>query len=127
AEARALNALPQGASTTQTFSVQTVDVHGAVGTAVLFPTRRSSDLTPTLAAEAAGTLLDTAGNDAFGALTGTLDGSDRDTGETATQAYQIGRQTPAGDGSTTLAGTYSTLTVQADGSYTFAADAAAIN
>src|SRR5436190_1927890 len=81
---------------------------------------------PTITAEVATpTLVDTAVLDSFSAVTGQLDGADVDTG--ASLSYQIVGETPDGSGDTVLAGLYGTLTVHADGSYSYAPDAAAIN
>ena len=73
----------------------------------------------------AGKLTDTPANDSFDNLTGTLAGSDVDHGETATLRYA------ALDGSspvnTAVAGLYGSLTVNANGTYTYVPNAAAIN
>src|SRR5207253_2060518 len=119
-----INALHAG-SYNDTITVQTTDVHGASATATLTVSISGANDTPTLAAEAAGTLTDTAANDTFGNLLGTLDGADRDTGETATLSYAaLDGATPTNGG---LAGTYGTLTVNTGGSYSYVADATAIN
>ncbi|MFM9939403.1 MAG: beta strand repeat-containing protein, partial [Hyphomicrobiaceae bacterium] len=81
---------------------------------------------PTIALEAAGTLTDTVAADPFTTpLTGTLDATDVDTAPTSL-TYSIVGETPV-MGVTTQIGTYGTLTVNADGTYSFAPDAAAIN
>ena len=122
--AAAINALHDG-SYTDTFTVQTTDVHGAVGTAILTVEVTGANDAPTLAAENAGKLTDTAATTASANSTGTLDGSDADHGETATLSYS------ALDGSnavnTAVAGLYGSLTVNANGAYTYVPNAAAIN
>ena len=62
--------------------------------------------------------MDTAALDTFAAVTGQLDGADVDAG--ASLSYQIVGQAPDGSGDTVLAGSYGTLTVHADGSYSYA-------
>ena len=81
---------------------------------------------PTLAAELAGKLTDTAANDGFGNITGVLDGSDADHGETATLSYRV---VDAGGSATNepVVGAFGSLTVNADGTYTYIPNAAAIN
>ncbi len=125
ADAAAVQALKAGESDTDTFQIQTTDANGASATATLTVNIVGDNDTPTLSAENAGTLVDTATNNSFSDLTGQLDGADRDAGQTATLSYAIGDGSDAGSGS--LAGDYGTLTVNADGSYSYAADAAAIN
>jgi len=124
ANATVINALHAG-SYTETFTVQTTDVHNAVGTAVLTVHVNGANDTPTLADVAAGTLTDSAANDSFNDLTGELTGNDRDSGETATLQYAA-----IDDGNpvhTAVAGHYGSLTVNADGTWTYVPDAAAIN
>src|SRR5438105_14633730 len=58
--------------------------------------------------------------DTFADLTGTLAGSDRDSGQTATLSYAL-------DTGETGVGAYGTLTVDAAGHYTYVANASAIN
>jgi VCBS repeat-containing protein len=73
----------------------------------------------------AGTLTDTAANDSFLNLTGTLHGHDIDNGEAATLHYAAlnADSQPV----TTVAGLYGSLTVNTDGTYTFVADVHAVN
>ena len=80
---------------------------------------------PTLADVNAGTLTDTADNDTFGTLTGTLHGNDVDHGETATLTYAALNSDHAAV--TQIAGLYGSLTINPDGTYSYVPDAAAIN
>ncbi|MGB8401516.1 VCBS domain-containing protein, partial [Bradyrhizobium sp.] len=82
--------------------------------------------TPTLEAVTAGTLTDTSVNDSFGNLTGTLVGTDPDSGETASLTYAAldAKSHPV---TSAVTGLYGSLTVNADGTYSYVADAAAIN
>src|SRR5206468_674929 len=81
---------------------------------------------PTRAAEVASpTLVDTAAFDTFANVTGQLDGLDVDTG--ASLSYKIDGQAPDLAGDTVLAGSYGTLTVHADGSYSYDPSDAANN
>ena len=123
--AAAINAL-HGGNSIDTFTVQTVDVHGAFATAVLTIDVNGANDTPTLAAELAGTLADTAAADTFADITGTLDGSDRDSGETATLSYGV-VDAPGHATNESVAGMFGSLKVNADGTYTYVPDAAAIN
>ena len=110
---------------TLTYSATVNDDHGGLVTKPVTVTVTGANDVPTLAAENAGKLTDTAANDIFGNLTGTLDGSDVDHGETASLSYA------ALDGSsavnTAVAGLYGSLTVNANGTYTYVPNAAAIN
>jgi VCBS repeat-containing protein len=121
-DAAAINALPAG-SFVDTFTVQTTDVHGASGTATLTVHVTGANDAPTMSAVTAGPLVDTAAADSFSNITGTLVGTDADTGEAATLTYAVLNADSHG----TTAGLYGSLTVNADGSYTYVPDAAAIN
>ena len=116
----AFDNLNVGDSVSDTFTVAAAD---GTTTTVQVTINGSNDA-PTLSAEVAGTLVDTAATDAFANLTGTLDGADVDDGHTLT--YSIVGQTIA-SGQTSATSAYGTLTLLTDGSYTFVANAAAIN
>jgi VCBS repeat-containing protein len=117
--------LAHGETVTLTYTVQVDDLHGGFTSQDVVVTVTGSNDVPTLAAENAGKLTDTAANDSFADITGTLDGSDVDHGESASLIYA------ALDGSsavnTAVAGLYGTLTVSADGTYVYVPNAAAIN
>ena len=117
--------LADSEAVTLTYTVQVDDHHGGLTSKDVVVTVTGTNDAPTLAAENAGKLTDTAANDIFGDLTGTLDGSDVDHGETASLTYA------ALDGSsavnTAVAGLYGSLTVNANGTYTYVPNAAAIN
>ncbi len=117
--------LADGEVLTLTYTATVDDHHGGLITRPVTVTITGSNDAPTLAAELAGELTDTAANDSFADITGTLDGSDADHGETASLSYA------ALDGSsavnTAVAGLYGSLTVNADGTYTYVPNAAAIN
>jgi VCBS repeat-containing protein len=117
--------LADGETVTLTYTVQVDDLHGGFASQDVVVTVTGANDAPILAAENAGKLTDTAANDIFGNLAGTLDGSDVDHGETASLTYA------ALDGAsavnTAVDGHYGSLTVNADGTYTYVPNAAAIN
>src|SRR5204863_234917 len=110
---------------TLTYTVQVDDHHGGLTSQEITITITGTNDVPTLDAKYAGELTDTAAYDSFDNLTGTLAGNDVDHGETASLRYA------ALDGSsavnTAVAGLYGSLTVNADGTYTYVPNAAAIN
>jgi VCBS repeat-containing protein len=95
-----------------TYTVQ--DAAGAASSAMLTITIHGSNDAPAATGTYTHTVTDTAATDTFGALTGTLTATDRDTGDTLTWS---------GSG----VGTYGSLTVNADGSYSYAVNAVAVN
>ena len=117
--------LADGETLTLTYTATVDDHHGGLVTKPVTVTITGTNDAPTLAAENAGELTDTAAYDSFDNLTGTLAGNDVDHGETASLSYA------ALDGSsavnTAVAGLYGSLTVNADGTYTYVPNAAAIN
>ncbi|MGX4774380.1 VCBS domain-containing protein [Bradyrhizobium guangdongense] len=123
-DATAINALPAG-SYTDTFTVQTTDVHGATGTATFTVDVTGANDTPTLSNVTIGTLTDTAAADTFSNLTGKLAGADADSGETATLTYAVLNADHVA--TATVTGLYGALTVGADGSYSYVPNATAIN
>ena len=121
--ATAINALTANASDSFTFSVS----DGAGGSATQSFTVNITGVndTPTLSAVTAGSLTDTAANDSFSNITGTLSGADRDSGQTLT--YGISGGTVSA-GTSTLAGTYGSLSLNTStGAYTYTPNATAIN
>ncbi|MDA9432658.1 hypothetical protein XH88_12900 [Bradyrhizobium sp. CCBAU 51627] len=123
-DAAAINALTAG-SYIDTFTIQTQDVHGATGTATFTVNVTGANDAPTLSNLNAGTLTDTAAADTFSNLTGKLAGTDADTGETATLTYAVLNADHVA--TTTVSGLYGSLTVGADGSYSYVPNAAAID
>nr|WP_249159653.1 VCBS domain-containing protein [Bradyrhizobium tropiciagri] len=118
--------LAVGETLTLTYTVQLADNHGALTAQTITITINGSNDAPTLADVNAGSLTDTAAQDSFNSLTGALHGHDVDDGETATLTYAALDATdhPV---NTAVTGLYGSLTVNADGSYTYVPDAAAIN
>src|SRR5205807_2928199 len=120
-----LNFLADGETLTLTYTAMVNDHHGGLVTKPVTVTITGANDVTTLAAENAGKLTDTAAYDSFDNLTGTLAGKDVDHGKTASLRYA------ALDGSsavnTAVAGLYGSLTVNADGTYTYVPNAAAIN
>lgn len=107
-------------------STITLDDHqGGTATAEVTVLITGANDAPTLANVVAGTLTDTAAPDHFAALTGKLAGIDADAGETATLTYAA--VNAAHHATTTVAGLYGSLTVAADGSYSYVPNDAAIN
>jgi VCBS repeat-containing protein len=120
--ATAINALPAGAFA-DTFTLQVKDTHGASATATLTVNLNGANDTPTLANVSGGVFTDTVASDSFANATGTIKGADRDAGETLTYAALNGATPTSG----AVTGSYGTLTVASNGSYTYVPDAAAIN
>jgi RHS repeat-associated protein len=80
---------------------------------------------PTLTAVTSGTYTDTAANDTFNNITGTIVGTDRDTGTTLTYGITGGTVT---NSISILTGNYGTLSIDTKtGAYTYTPDAAKIN
>ena len=124
-DAAAINALHDG-TYHDTFTVQTADASGATGTATFTVDVTGANDTPTLDAVTAGPLTDTADNDSFSTVTGTL------VGQTSTAARPRGclcrdRRIELYAVNIAVAGHYGSLTVGTDGSYNYVPDAAAIN
>lgn len=123
-DATAINALSAG-SYVDSFTVQTTDAHGAIGTATFTVNVTGANDTPVLSNGSLGKLTDTAATDGFANLTGQLAGTDADTGETATLHYAV--LDGHGQATSTVTGHYGSLTISASGSYTYVPDAASIN
>ncbi|MBR1158377.1 VCBS domain-containing protein [Bradyrhizobium elkanii] len=117
--------LALGETLTLTYTIQIDDHNGGVVNEPVTITINGANDAPTLADVNAGTLTDTADNDTFGTLTGTLHGNDVDHGETATLTYAALNSDHAAV--TQIAGLYGSLTVNPDGTYSYVPDAAAIN
>jgi hypothetical protein len=122
-DAVAINGLTS--STSDAFTVTVSDGAGGSNTATYTVNITGANDTPTLTTPTAASYTDTAVNNSFGNDTGTLTGSDRDTGTTLT--YGISGGTVA-SGSSTLVGNFGTLSVNTStGAYTYTPDAVAIN
>ena len=120
-----LQSLGEGQSITQVYTVTFTDNHGAHISQDVTVTINGVNDAPTLADLQIGTLADTAAGDTFSDLTGALAGTDVDSGETATLTYAV---LDAQDHvATTVLGLYGSLTVNADGSYSYVPNADAIN
>ncbi|QPF84427.1 FecR domain-containing protein [Bradyrhizobium genosp. L] len=118
--------LALGETLTLTYTIELNDHHGGVVDQAITITIHGANDAPTLADVNAGTLTDTAANDSFDPLSGTLHGHDVDDGETATLSYSgLNADGTQADGA--VAGHYGSLTVNADGTYTYVPEAAAIN
>ncbi|WP_244645996.1 VCBS domain-containing protein [Bradyrhizobium campsiandrae] len=121
----ALDFLGQGQTATVVSTITLDDHHGGTDTAQVTVTISGANDAPTLAPVTTGPLVDTAATDTFSNLTGKLAGTDADSGETATLTYAV--LDAAHHATTTVAGLYGSLTVAADGSYSYVPNAAAIN
>jgi VCBS repeat-containing protein len=100
----AVQALAANSTTTDSYTFATID--GTTQTVTI--TITGTNDAPTLTAEMAGSLADTAAYDAFAsAVTGQLDGADVDNGHSL--SYKIDGQTADGGGNTVLVGSYGTL------------------
>ena len=109
-----------------TFTVQTADANGATGIATFTVDVNGANDAPTLdAVNDRAALTDTAGDDSFSTITGTLVGHDLDGDETSGLQYSaLDAGTPV---NTAVAGLYGSLTVGTDGIYNYVPDAAVIN
>ncbi|RXH22932.1 hypothetical protein XH99_34200 [Bradyrhizobium nanningense] len=122
---QAFDFLAAGQTLSLQYTIVPDDGHGAGAGAVVTVNIVGTNDAPTLADLHIGPLSDTAAADTFSDLTGTLTGNDADTGETATLTYAV--LDADHHAATTVAGLYGSLTVNSDGSYSYVANAAAIN
>ncbi|WP_083869908.1 VCBS domain-containing protein [Bradyrhizobium sp. WSM1253] len=123
-DAASINALP-GGSYSDSFTVQVTDAHGAATTATYTVDLTGANDTPKLSDLNIGSLTDTAATDSFANLTGKLVGTDADSGETGSLTYAVLDATH--HAAATVAGHYGSLTVNANGNYSYVPDATAIN
>ncbi|WP_354159629.1 MULTISPECIES: VCBS domain-containing protein [unclassified Bradyrhizobium] len=123
-DAASINALP-GGSYSDSFTVQITDAHGAATTATYTVDLTGANDTPKLSDLNIGSLTDTAATDSFANLTGKLVGTDADSGETGSLTYAVLDATH--HAAATVAGHYGSLTVNANGNYSYVPDATAIN
>ncbi len=122
---QAFDFLAAGQTLSLQYTIVPEDGVGAGTGAIVTVNITGSNDAPTLADLHIGPLADTAAPDTFADLTGTLAGHDADTGETATLTYAV--LNADHHAATTVAGLYGSLTVNSDGSYSYAANAEAIN
>ncbi|WP_246550044.1 VCBS domain-containing protein [Bradyrhizobium liaoningense] len=122
---QAFDFLGAGQTLSLQYTIVPADGVGAGTGAVVTVNIAGSNDAPTLADIHIGPLSDTPAADTFCDLTGTLAGSDVDTGETATLTYAVINADH--HAATTAGGLYGTLTVNPDGSYSYVPNAAAIN
>ncbi|MBW5434787.1 hypothetical protein FXB41_08320 [Bradyrhizobium canariense] len=123
-DAASINALP-GGSYSDSFTVKVTDAHGAATTATYTVDLTGANDTPKLSDLNIGSLTDTAATDSFANLTGKLVGTDADSGETGSLTYAVLDATH--HAAATVAGHYGSLTVNANGNYSYVPDATAIN
>jgi len=121
----ATQALTQGEHVFDVFTYTMHDAYGATASATLTIDVTGTNDAPTLTAVNEGPLADTAGTDTFPTITGTLVGHDLDDGETLTLHYAA--HDAFDSVVATVVGDYGSLTVNDDGTYSYVADAAAIN
>jgi large repetitive protein len=126
----AINALTSG-STSETFTVTTSDGTASANATYTVNLTGANDA-PTLTTPTAASYTDTSANDSFSNTTGTLAGSDRDTGATLTYGISGGTGGSYTINSTTYdiakAGTYGTLYVlSTTGAYVYVPSDSAIN
>ena len=112
--AAAVNALQVGLSTSESFMVTVTDSQGATDTRTITINVTAANDAPIATGTYTHTVTDTAALDTFSALTGTLAATDVDTGDSLTWS---GSQS----------GTYGALTVNANGTYSYVVNAAAVN
>jgi VCBS repeat-containing protein len=119
----ALDFLGEGQAAKVVSTVTLTDDYGKAATADVIVTISGKNDAPTLADVTKGPLLDTAIADSFVDIAGTLVGLDADYGETSTLKYAV----LGADSYGIKVGQYGSLTVNADGTYTYVPNAAAIN
>jgi VCBS repeat-containing protein len=112
--AAAVNALQTGSNTTDNFTVTVTDSQNATTTRTIAMTVVAANDTPVATGTYTHTVTDTAALDTFANLAGTLAATDVDTADTLTW-------------SGSAAGSYGALTVNANGTYSYVVNAAAVN
>ena len=122
----ATQALNKGVHVSDVFTYTMHDAEGATASAPLTIDITGTNDAPTLAPVTKGALVDTAANDSFGTISGTLVGNDLDSGETAMLSYAT-LDNSSQPVNTAVAGLYGSLVVNHQGGYTYFPDANAIN
>ena len=122
----ATQALTQDQHVSDVFTYTMRDTLGATASATLTIAVTGTNDAPTLDVVSAGTLTDTAAKDSFGNLTGTLTGHDVDSGETPLLNYAV-LDSISHLAMSVATGKYGSLTVNSNGTYSYAANASAIN
>ena len=120
------NHLAVGESTTIVIDYDITDVQHATVHQTETITINGTNDAPTLADVSTGMLVDTAAADTFADISGQLSGADIDNGETSSLTYAA-LDSGGHPVHTAVAGLYGSLTVSSDGTYSYVADAAAIN
>ncbi|WP_213287080.1 VCBS domain-containing protein [Bradyrhizobium sp. sGM-13] len=120
-----LQSLALNQTITQIYTVTVSDGHGGTVLQDVTVVITGTNDAPTLADVTTAPFVDTAIDDSFSDLTGTLAGNDVDSGETTTLKYAaIGT---AGATNSAVSGQYGSLTVDQYGNYIYVPDADAIN
>ncbi|MGY3031633.1 VCBS repeat-containing protein [Bradyrhizobium sp. USDA 4354] len=122
-QGQAFDFLAAGQTLSLQYTIVPSDADGAGTGGVVTINIAGRNDAPTLSDLHIGPLTDTADDDTFSNLTGQLAGTDADTGETATLTYAVLNADCHG----TATGLYGSLTVYANGSYSYVPNAAAIN
>ncbi|MBB5050075.1 VCBS repeat-containing protein [Afipia massiliensis] len=129
----ALDFLADGDTLTVTYDIIVQDFHGVVAngtsaTQQVTVTYAGANDAPTVAAVTTPAILvDTVAADTFVTQSGSLVGSDPDSGETASLTYTAYDSTTSTYGNSAVVGQYGSLTVNSNGTYNYVPNAAAIN
>lgn len=127
----ALDFLAKDETLTVTYDITVADLHNGVAndtstSQTVTITYIGANDAPTVAAVTTPTLVDTPAEDTFAPQTGTLVGTDVDSGETAGLTYDA-LDSVNGYVNAPITGQYGLLTVNSDGTYSYAPNAALIN
>ncbi|MDO8981246.1 MAG: VCBS domain-containing protein [Afipia sp.] len=126
APSTAFDYLAYGETITLTYTVTVSDGDGGTTPATFDITITGTNDAPTLASVTTPTLVDTAAADTFATLNGALVGNDVDHGETSGLTYAV-LNGATYVSAVAVAGSYGSLTVNSDGTYSYVPNAAAIN
>ena len=114
----AVQALAQGETAIETFTISVSDGHGSTVDQVVTVTVSGTNDAPTIEAVVTQTVADTAAVNVIAPITGSLAGDDVDAGAVLTYGLAVGELGTSAFGA---------LTVNTDGSYSFAVNSAAVN